>query len=86
MEQLDADGQPIVITQNEFMRRMKDMAATGGNPMMGFYGEMPDSYNVVLNTAHPLIEGILKAEEAECADKVAPLATEIADLENAAKH
>lgn len=81
MEQLDADGQPIVITQNEFMRRMKDMAATGGNPMMGFYGEMPDSYNVVLNTAHPLIEGILKAEEAECADKVAPLATEIADLE-----
>ena len=55
-EQLGADDQPIVITQNEFMRRMKDMSATGGNPMMSFYGEMPDSYNLVVNTAHPLVD------------------------------
>ncbi|MDD3404725.1 MAG: molecular chaperone HtpG [Sphingobacteriia bacterium] len=81
MEQLSATDQPIIITQNEFMRRMKDMAATGGNPMMGFYGEMPDSYNVVLNTAHPLVENVLQAEETSCADKVAPFITEIADLE-----
>ena len=81
MEQLSADDQPIVITQNEWMRRMKDMAATGGNPMMGFYGEMPNSYNVVLNTAHPLIDGVLRAEEQACADNVSPIAQEIADLE-----
>ncbi len=81
MEQLSASDQPIVITQNEFMRRMKDMAATGGNPMMGFYGEMPDSYNVVLNTAHPLIENVLQAEENACAEKIAPFVTEIANLE-----
>jgi molecular chaperone HtpG len=62
MEQLGADDQPIVITQNEFMRRMKDMSATGGNPMMSFYGEMPDSYNLVVNTAHPLVDSLLKEE------------------------
>lgn len=73
LENLGAEAQPIVITQNEWMRRMKEMAATGGNPMMGFYGEMPNSYNVVLNVAHPLVDALLKAEETECADKVAPL-------------
>ena len=49
--------------------------------MMGFYGEMPNSYNVVLNTAHPLIDGVLRAEEQACADNVSPIAQEIADLE-----
>ncbi len=81
MEQLGADDQPIVITQNEFMRRMKDMSATGGNPMMSFYGEMPDSYNLVVNTAHPLVDSLLKEEETACAEKVAPLQTEIANFE-----
>lgn len=82
MEQLGADDQPIVITQNEFMRRMKDMSATGGgNPMMSFYGEMPDSYNLVVNTAHPLVDALLKEEESACAEKVTPLQTEIANFE-----
>lgn len=81
LENLGAEAQPIVITQNEWMRRMKEMAATGGNPMMGFYGEMPNSYNVVLNVAHPLVDALLKTEEAECADKVAPLSQTMAGLD-----
>ncbi len=81
LENLGADAQPIIITQNEWMRRMKEMAATGGNPMMGFYGEMPNSYNVVLNVAHPLVDALLKAEETDCADKVAPIAQEMATLD-----
>ncbi|MBF0651799.1 molecular chaperone HtpG [Dysgonomonas sp. GY75] len=54
---LDEKDQPIQITQNEFMRRMKEMSAmqTG----MGFYGEMPNSYNLVLNVEHPLIKKIM---------------------------
>lgn len=61
-ENLGAENQPVVITQAEFMRRMKDMAAVNGG-MMGFYGEMPDSYNVVVNTANPLVESLLHDEE-----------------------
>ena len=59
-----SDAQPIIITQNEFMRRMKEMSATGGG-MMSFYGEMPDSYNLVVNTNHPLIEKLLKDKNDE---------------------
>ncbi len=81
LENLGVDGQPVVITQNEWMRRMKDMAATGGNPMMSFYGEMPANYNVVLNVAHPLVADLLKEEEADCGEKISPLATELTELE-----
>ena len=51
-EPLDEKQQPVVITQNEFMRRMKDMAAMGGGGMP-FYGQMPDSYSVVVNGKPP---------------------------------
>ncbi|MCK9156048.1 MAG: molecular chaperone HtpG [Paludibacteraceae bacterium] len=78
-ENLDANSQPVYITQNEFMRRMKEMSATGGG--MGFYGNMPDSYNLVVNTAHPLIEKILKDEEAQCGEKVNPLTSSVAEME-----
>lgn len=54
---LDEKDQPIQITQNEFMRRMKEMSAMQSG--MGFYGEMPNSYNLVLNIEHPLIKRIL---------------------------
>lgn len=53
VESLDENDAPVIITQSEFMRRMKEMSAMGGG--MNFYGEMPDSYNVVLNANHPLI-------------------------------
>lgn len=79
-ENLDSNSQPVYITQNEFMRRMKDMSATQGGPM-GFYGEMPDSYSFVVNTAHPLIERILKAEEEKCGDKISPILLDKAALE-----
>lgn len=51
---------PVTITMDEFMRRMKDMAAMGGG--MGFYGQMPDNYKVAINGNHKLVSKILKAE------------------------
>lgn len=52
-ETLDETDAPVVITQSEFMRRMKEMSQFGGG--MNFYGEMPDSFNLVVNTNHPLV-------------------------------
>lgn len=74
-ENLGSNALPIIITQQEFMRRMKDMSAMGGG-MMSFYGEMPDSYNLVVNTANPIIERILKATESACNANVAPILAE----------
>jgi len=82
-EQLSATTNPVFVTQNEFMRRMKDMSALQGG-MMSFYGEMPDSYNLVVNTAHPVIEKLMADEQAACEAEVAPVATEIAAIK--AKH
>lgn len=72
-ENVSEDALPVFLTQEEFMRRMKDMSVVGGG-MMSFYGDMPDSYKLVVNTAHPLIKNILKAEEEACSEKVAPIA------------
>lgn len=74
-ENLGSNALPIIITQQEFMRRMKDMSAMGGG-MMNFYGEIPDSYNLVVNTANPIIERILKATESACNANVAPILAE----------
>ena len=71
-ENVSEDALPVFLTQEEFMRRMKDMSVVGGG-MMSFYGDMPDSYKLVVNTAHPLIKNILKAEEEACSEKVAPI-------------
>ena len=57
---LNPDELPVTITMDEFMRRMKDMAAMGGG--MGFYGQMPDSYKVAINGNHKLVSKILKTE------------------------
>ncbi len=78
-ESLDEKGQPAYITQNEFMRRMKEMAATQGG--MSFYGDMPDSFNMVVNTSHPLVQRILNEEKAATQDKVAPIEAQISELE-----
>lgn len=62
-EALGETADPVVLTQNEYMRRMKEMAAL--QPGMNFYGEMPDSYNLVVNTDNPLVKGAIdKATEA----------------------
>ena len=71
-EALSAQDSPIVITQGEYMRRMKDMAAM--QPGMSFYGELPDNYTLIVNTEHPLIEKIKENADADIADKVAPIA------------
>jgi molecular chaperone HtpG len=57
VEALDPTDAPVIITQSEFMRRMKEMSALGGG--MNFYGELPDSYNLVVNQNHPLISKIV---------------------------
>jgi len=82
-EQLDATTSPVFVTQNEFMRRMKEMSSLQGG-MASFYGEMPDSYNLVVNTAHPMIEKILTEEEAACSVSIAPIASELSEVK--AKH
>jgi len=80
-EQLSATSNPVFVTQNEFMRRMKEMSALQGG-MMSFYGEMPDSYNLVVNSAHPVIEKLLLDEGTACNQKTAPIETELSELKN----
>jgi molecular chaperone HtpG len=62
MEAMDSNAAPLMITQPEFMRRMKEMQQTGGGGMFGM-GNMPEMYNLVVNTNHPLTSEILSAEE-----------------------
>lgn len=82
-EQLAPTSNPVFVTQNEFMRRMKEMSALQGDGgMMSFYGEMPDSYNLVVNTAHPVIEKLLKDEEAACGLGIAPIAAELSEVKS----
>jgi molecular chaperone HtpG len=78
-EHLTSTKSPVIITQNEFMRRMKEMSALQGG-MMGFYGEMPDSYNLVINTAHPVIEDLIKSEANQTTELLNPLYTELTEL------
>ena len=81
LESMESDDQPMVITQNEFMRRYKEMSQTSGGGM-GFYGEMPDSYNLVVNINHPLIGQILKEEDADKQKKLVHQLTDLALLSN----
>ncbi len=62
-DNLGKTGEPILITQNEFMRRYREMSAMGGG--LNFYGNMPVSYNITVNAENPVIAKILKAEKAE---------------------
>ena len=83
-EQLSEKTNPVFITQNEFMRRMKEMSALQGG-MMGFYGDMPDSYNLVVNTAHPLVNQILSDEEIATKENIAPVYDELSAVESKQK-
>ncbi|QNA46716.1 molecular chaperone HtpG [Lacibacter sediminis] len=65
LESLPAEAMPVTITMEEWMRRMKDMSKLGGGGMMGFYGNMPDTYNVSINANHKLINKLLSADEAQ---------------------
>lgn len=74
-EALGATANPVMITQSEYMRRMREMSAM--QPGMSFYGELPDSFNLVLNTDHALIKKVLTDEENQCGVQINPL---LADL------
>ena len=78
VEGLNPEELPVTITMEEFMRRMKDMAKTGGG--MGFYGSFPDSYKVAINGNHPVIDKILKAEGEDAQLKIAKQAFDLAML------
>ena len=78
-EELNADANPVMLTQNEYMRRMKEMAAM--QPGMNFYGELPDSYNLIVNTGSPLIKKILKDSDEDILKRVKPMTDAIADAD-----
>ena len=65
VENLGENDSPVTVTQNEFMRRMKDMSAMGGGGQYSFMGNMPDSYNLVLNSNHKLMNQLLATEDQE---------------------
>ena len=78
MVQVDALGEearPVIITQNEYMRRMKEMSRF--QPGMNFYGQMPDSFNIVLNANHPLVKKVLADSEAATAEALKPIEAEL---------
>lgn len=74
-EALGENSNPVMLTQSEYMRRMREMSAM--QPGMSFYGEMPDNYNLVLNTDHELVKKVLSEEEQNCEEKLKPI---LADL------
>ena len=79
VEALGENAQPVMITQNEYMRRMKEMSQF--QPGMSFYQQMPDSYSLVLNSEHPLIKKVLDDTKAACGEALAPIDGEIKSLE-----
>jgi molecular chaperone HtpG len=78
VEALQADELPVSVTTDEFMRRMKDMAKTGGGGM-GFYGNIPDNYKVSVNGNHPLVKRIVESDTEE-GEKLAKQAFDLALL------
>ena len=78
VEPLGETAAPVIITQSEYMRRMKDMASIQSG--MSFYGEMPDMFSMVLNSDHKLVKQVLDDAESACAEKLVPVESEIAML------
>ncbi|MBR1962093.1 MAG: molecular chaperone HtpG [Alistipes sp.] len=76
-EAMSADDAPIVITQNEFMRRMKDMAKMSGDQMSRFYGQMPDNFTIAVNGNHPIVIDILASVEKAYGDKLKSITKKI---------
>ena len=75
VDALGAEARPVVITQNEYMRRMKEMSKF--QPGMSFYGQMPDSFNLVLNSDHPLVKKVLDESSAATEEALKPIVAEL---------
>ena len=75
VQSLGESFQPVLVTQNEYMRRMKEMSQFQQG--MGFYAQLPDSYNLVLNADHPLVKKVLDDITANIADDLKPVASEL---------
>ena len=75
VQSLGEEAQPVVITQSEYMRRMKDMSRF--QPGMSFYGQMPDSYNLVLNSDHRLVKDVLSTLDTQLSDVLQPIEAEL---------
>lgn len=89
-EEMGENANPVVITQAEFMRRIKDMASL--SPTGGMYGNMPDSYNMVVNTSHPLVKAVIDGKNAALGQQLAdstkaiePLRARVDELQKAMK-
>lgn len=79
IEALGETAQPVMATQNEYMRRMKEMSQYQQG--MAFYGQMPDTYTIVLNSDHAIVKRILEEGNAETAEKLKPILSEIKGLQ-----
>ena len=79
VESLGESASPVIITQSEYMRRMKEMSQF--QPGMSFYGQMPDSYTVVLNADHHLVKNVLDNANEATADSLKPVDSELKGLE-----
>ena len=79
VQSLGAENAPVLITQNEYMRRMKDISRYQSG--MNFYAQMPDSYSLVLNSDHPLVTEVLDESEKSCSDELKPVDSEIKGLQ-----
>nr|WP_298794774.1 molecular chaperone HtpG [uncultured Allomuricauda sp.] len=79
MEAMDSDASPFVITEPEFMRRMKEMQQTGGGGMFGM-GNMPDMYNLIVNTNHELVSEILNTKTAKKRERLINQSLDLARL------
>ena len=78
VESLGEGAQPVIITQSEYMRRMKEMSRYQAG--MSFYGEMPDSYTLVLNADHPLVKNVLESVKSSTDEALKPILSELKGL------
>lgn len=82
-EALAGDANPVLITQNEYMRRMKDMAAL--QPGMSFYGELPDSYNLIVNVENPVVKRIIESADKDLMPTLEPIFSAISEANKQAE-
>lgn len=81
VEALGENEMPVIVTQNEWMRRMKEMSAVQGGTM-SFYGEMPDTFNIVINADHPLVAKVVSDMTDKTKAQLEPVLSQIATYEN----